>query len=301
MTVLSTIVSTMRPPFLLLVVSCLSLGIGFACYVGIQLSADVLSWIVVCGVSAHIAVNMLNEYVDCVSKLDFATRKTPFSGGSGALVQQPGSAKLVKYTGLLFVGITIGSGLLVIQYSPAAWLTLAVMGVVGIVIVVSYTPVLNRMPWLCLIAPGLGFGVLMTYGGFVAISGQHHTVMFTLALVPAMLTNNLLLINQFPDATADAQHGRKHVVTQYGYVFCAHIYLIQWLLTLALITGSVMLHALPLITLLGLLPLVFGWRIYHQALNFKGADSSFQTAMGQNVLMTLASPFILGVTLCVGA
>jgi len=34
--------------------------------------------------SAHIAVNTLNEYMDFKSGLDYETLKTPFAGGSGA-------------------------------------------------------------------------------------------------------------------------------------------------------------------------------------------------------------------------
>ena len=299
MSVLTTVVKTMRPPFLLLVVSCLTLSFGFVSYINIDGSILLFSLIAVCGLCAHIAVNMLNEYVDCTTKLDFSTERTPFSGGSGALVSQPDVAGLVKYIGIVFVMLTIASGLMVLQQSPQAWMSLFIMGLLGILIVVSYTPILNRFPWLCLMAPGLGFGILMSYGSYVAISGSHSTTMFLLALIPTLLTNNLLLLNQFPDADSDAKHGRNHVLIEYGYPFSARLYLVQWLLTIAVILTLTIAFELPWYILVCLLPMIPGIGIYRQARTFSKADKPFLAAMGQNVIMTLATPLLLGVALCV--
>ncbi len=41
--------------------------------------------------AAHGAVNALNEYADYRSGLDLRTARTPFSGGSGTLVDHPQS------------------------------------------------------------------------------------------------------------------------------------------------------------------------------------------------------------------
>ena len=299
MSVLSTVVKTMRPPFLLLVVSCLTLSFGFVNFLNIDGSWFLFSLIVVCGLCAHIAVNMLNEYVDCTSKLDFATNRTPFSGGSGALVNEPSVAGLVKYIGIAFVLLTIVSGIMVLRHSPEAWRSLFAMGVLGVVIMVSYTPVLNRYPWLCLVAPGLGFGVLMSYGSYVAVSGSHNLTMLLLALIPTLLTNNLLLLNQFPDAASDAEHGRNHVLIEYGYAFSARLYLAQWLLTILVVILTVVVFSLPWYSLVCLLPMLPGWRIYQQAKQFEQPDKGFVAAMGKNVMMTLATPLLLGVVLCV--
>lgn len=301
MSVLSTVVKTMRPPFLILVVSCLTLSFGFVTFLNIDGSRFLFSLIVICGLCAHIAVNMLNEYVDCKSKLDFATARTPFSGGSGALVSHPSVAGLVKYIGMVFVALTIASGLMVLSHTPDVWVSLFTMGILGMVIVVSYTPVLNRYPWLCLIAPGLGFGILMSYGSYVAISGSHSFTMFLLALIPTLLTNNLLLLNQFPDAASDAKHGRNHVLIEYGYQYSARLYAIQWLLTIIVIVATVGMFNLPWYGLFCLIPMFPGWRIYQQARQFERVDKPFLTAMGQNVVMTLATPLLLGVALCVAA
>ncbi len=111
--------------------------------------------------SAHISVNMLNEYHDFKSGLDFKTKKTPFCGGSGALPNNPEIANLVLLFGLLALFITLAIG---IYFITIIGTTILPIGLLGFVIIVTYTQWLNRMPLLCLIAPGLGFGLLMFVG-----------------------------------------------------------------------------------------------------------------------------------------
>ena len=45
------------------------------------------------------------------------------------------------------------------------------IGLLGLVLVVSYTPWITRHPLLCLVAPGLGFGPVMVLGTLVALTG----------------------------------------------------------------------------------------------------------------------------------
>ncbi|MFS1703995.1 prenyltransferase [Alteromonas sp. AMM-1] len=295
----AAVFQTMRPPFLLLVMSCLVQSLGMLTYLNIDWSWLLFSLVFVCGLSAHIAVNMLNEYHDCASQLDFNTSKTPFSGGSGALVLNPGALSAVKTVGWLFVFSTILSGLLILNMTKAQPANLVLMGIVGVAIIIAYTPVLNRYAWLCLIAPGVGFGVLMSYGSFVVLSGSHLWIAFILALVPSLLTNNLLLLNQFPDAQADAEHGRNHIVIKRGYRMAASVYFVQWqLAVLALVIGLWWL-SVPWYVFLAGLPLVFGLRIYALSKDYTATTPAFLAGMGQNVLMTLLTPVLLGVLLCV--
>ena len=50
---------------------------------------------------AHLAVNMLNEYFDFKSGLDFKTQRTPFSGGSGTLPANPHLARQALTTAIV--------------------------------------------------------------------------------------------------------------------------------------------------------------------------------------------------------
>ena len=77
------ILGPMRLPFLILTPACLLLGIGTAFWTGANIDQLSLVLIVIAGISAHISVNTFNEYFDFKSGLDFRTKRSPFSGGSG--------------------------------------------------------------------------------------------------------------------------------------------------------------------------------------------------------------------------
>ena len=154
---LKTLLQTFRPSFLIL--SLVSVFLGFSSAFATQASIDTLTVLVILigAVSAHISVNTFNEYVDYKSGLDFLTHKTAFSGGSGTLPQEPAMARTVLASGLLSLALTIAIGIFFLhQYGNQ----ILPVGLVGVLLIISYSPWLNRLPLLCLIAPGLGFGFL---------------------------------------------------------------------------------------------------------------------------------------------
>lgn len=289
----TTVLKTMRPPFLLLVFSCLSLPFGYSVAAHQNLSYPVLALIVTSALLAHISVNMLNEYMDYVSNLDRHTQRTPFSGGSGALMAAPERIHTVKRLAIVMLVLTMVSGLAILLIQSQQRGLLTALGVTGLAIVAGYTPWINRIPWLCLIAPGIGFGLIMGYGSFVALTGDTDLAMLALAAIPMLLVNNLLLLNQFPDAGADRRHGRRHLVITYGYTTAARVLMGQWLLVAAVIVGLVASGVVPRWggwSLLFLLPA--GW-IYTKARDYQAATPGFIRAMGLNVAITLLVPVVL--------
>ncbi|MEW9797793.1 prenyltransferase [Alteromonas sp. CYL-A6] len=290
----------MRPPFLLLVASCLSLPVAYAHYTGSDWSPLSLLLIVLASLSAHIAVNMLNEYQDFCSQLDIHTIKTPFSGGSGALIDAPGRLRTVWWTAWLFVSLTVICGLILIALQPGQSLMLSLLGLAGVGIVVTYTPYINRSPLLCLMAPGLGFGLIMGFGAYLALTGMADQTMLAVSVIPALLVNNLLLLNQFPDREADKQHGRRHAVVVYGYRGAAVIYALQWVVLIAMLFMLTTQGGLPLSLQLAALAGVPAAVIFMRALRFEETTPHFLTAMGMNVLLTLTLPVLLAVCLWAG-
>ncbi|GGW91274.1 prenyltransferase [Alteromonas halophila] len=292
----NTILQTMRSPFLLLVVSCLSLPLCYSIAADIRWSPVILTLIVASALLAHISVNMLNEYMDCDSDRQRGSSRTPFSGGSGALVAQPQRRDVVKHMALVMVGLTITGGLAIVMLQPAQTGLLVLLGLLGAGIVVTYTPWLNRLPWLCLLAPGTGFGLVMCFGSYVALTGRTDSAMLLLALIPMLLVNNLLLLNQFPDADIDRRHGRRHLVIVYGYRTAATVLCVQWCLAAAIIAGLVVRGTLPvpaLATLTFLLPALW---IAGKARHYHAPTPAFIRAMGLNVLITLLLPVALAVS-----
>ncbi|MCC2615350.1 prenyltransferase [Aestuariibacter halophilus] len=203
---LKTLLMTMRPPFLALTVSYLLLAVSLAVSQAQDIDLNLVGLVCVVALLAHIAVNVVNEVEDDHSGLDGLTERTPFSGGSGALQAHPEHAYAARVLAAACVVLLMVSGLSIVILKGTE---LLLMGAVGILIIVTYTRYLNRSPWLCWAAPGVGFAGLML-PGTVWVLGPEHILLSVFVAIPLFFqANNLLLLNQIPDRAADAQVGRR--------------------------------------------------------------------------------------------
>ncbi|MGD2112880.1 MAG: prenyltransferase, partial [Gammaproteobacteria bacterium] len=249
---LRPLLQSLRPAFLVLTPACVLLGCATA--VRTHEYIDPLQFLVVCvaALCAHISANTLNEYHDFTSGLDRETYKTAFSGGSGALPAHPELAGSVLVTGLLSLGVVLLAGAWFLYLRGPVLLP---AGLAGVVLIVTYTRWLNRSPWLCLVAPGLGFGVLMVTGTHFVLTGTLSTLPVTAALVPFFLVNNLLLLNQYPDIEADARAGRRHLPVVFGTAAANAVYGLSAAAAGAVLLLGVHREILPGMALLALVPL----------------------------------------------
>jgi 1,4-dihydroxy-2-naphthoate octaprenyltransferase len=252
--------------------------------------------VLVGAVLAHASVNLLNEYMDFKSGLDFKTLRTPFSGGSGALVADPAAAKGVLFLGVLTLSVVAVIGLYIVLERGVAILPI---GLLGLAVVAAYTPWINRNPWLCLIAPGTGIGPLMVGGTYVALTGHYASEPFVISLVPFFLVNNLLLLNQYPDVSVDREAGRNHAPIALGIGASNRIYLLFALLAGVSLVGGVATGALPVLGLTALAPLLLVLPVYTAMRRYRGDAGTLLTAMGLNVAASVLSPLLLAVALFV--
>ena len=160
----------MRLPFLILPPACVLLGISTAVWTQGRINPLYTILAFVGAIAAHISVNALNEYSDFRSGLDLNTRRTPFSGGSGTLPANPGMARTALIIGLVTAALAslIGIYFLVV-WGPA----LLPVGLLGLIVILTYTDLITRYPLLCLLAPGLGFGPLMVMGTDFVLTGEY--------------------------------------------------------------------------------------------------------------------------------
>ncbi len=287
MRLLSVLRDSARLPFLLLSVACLLLGLATVVATGITPDPTVLLQVLAGGLCAHISVNMLNEYADFRSGLDATTRRTPFSGGSGALPAHPGGARAVLLGGLLALGVTLAVGVSLLRLR-GGWLW--PIGLAGVGLVALYTPWITRRALLSLLAPGLGVGPLMVVGTHVALGGQHPGMAWLASWAPGCLASALLLLNQFPDREADRAVGRRNLVIVLGRPAAAH-----WVLGLHALAGAglgltVLLGGLPPACLWGLLPLLLSLPMARELLQHADTPARLLPAMALNVVVALATP-----------
>lgn len=284
---------TMRPPFLVLTPIVVLLGASSSATHADGWVFDLLL-IVIAALLAHISVNMLNEYQDYHSGIDLNTQRTPFSGGSGALPENPQSATAVLWGGIASLGLMGLIGLYFIQ--QAGWLVLA-YGVIGSLIIVLYTRVINRSPVLCLIAPGAGFGLLMVSGTQLVLQQQITEPGIYSALIVFFLVNNLLLLNQFPDIEADKNAGRFHALIAWGPKKAAQWYGMFLMAAAITLIIAIIQGAFPLWSAVALLPMIPGVLAWRGACSLGENIAQEPKLLAMNVVMNLATPAFLAGTL----
>jgi 1,4-dihydroxy-2-naphthoate octaprenyltransferase len=286
------IIGPMRVPFLILTPACVLVGIGTAAWSSSQINLLDVIIVLIGAIAAHVSVNAFNEYYDFKTGLDFRTQRTPFSGGSGTLPESPEASRYALATAWISftIAAVVGAYFIFTQ-----GLLLLPVGILGLILLIVYTVWLTRNPVLCLIAPGLGFGVLMVMGTHFALTGEYSWTSFIASLIPFFLVSNLLLINQFPDVEADKSVGRKHYPITIGRAKSAWIYVTFLLLVFTVIILGVLTNYLPTLSLLGFLGLPLA--IYTMIGAIRNAENIEKLVhiLSLNVLLTILTPIFFGI------
>jgi 1,4-dihydroxy-2-naphthoate octaprenyltransferase len=290
---LSGYLGVARAPFLVLPVT-LAMSGGAAS--AVDGPFDVVRWLLaLLGLtSLHVAVNVLNEWSDMRTGIDLATRRTPFSGGSGTLPERRlGSGQALAF-GILAAVIGLAIGLWFVRIVGGVMLPFLILG--GI-LVIGYTDVLARTAF-GEIAAGLGLGALPVSGFCLVQSGSVGATTLWASVPAFFMTFNLLLLNEFPDQEADRAGGRRNLVLLLGPRRAAWVYAVAALATPASIVLGVALEGLPAWALLGALPSV----ALVKPLAWAFGDVSKPVplpALGANVVWNLATNALLGTGLLI--
>ncbi|MGA9397365.1 MAG: prenyltransferase [Anaerolineaceae bacterium] len=298
MSKVALILGPMRPPFLILAPACALAGIGVAFW---RNDGQINWWFaVLCilgAIAAHISVNAINEYFDFKSGLDAKTKRTPFSGGSGTLPDNPEAAGMALGTGLVSLGIVTLIG---IYFAIQRGWQIVPLGLLGMLVIYIYTFWLLKFPFLSLISPGLGFGTLVVMGTDFVLTGSYSLAGLLVSLIPFFLVNNLLLLNQFPDVEADKSVQRRNYPITIGRKPSAVIFTIFNILAYVSIILGVTAFHFPYLSLLGLLTLVLAIPACQRALRYPDDIPNLMPSLGQNVLINILTPVLLAIGLFIG-
>jgi 1,4-dihydroxy-2-naphthoate octaprenyltransferase len=284
----------MRVPFLIVTPACVAVGVGTAYWQTGQVAWLQVLLVLIGAVASHICVNVFNEYFDFRSGLDAKTNPTPFSGGSGILPRNPELARPTLLLALSAMGVVALVGLYFVW--QRGWQLLP-LGILGMFLLVAYTIWLAYEPILCLVAPGLGFGVFMVMGTHFALTGTYTWTAFIASLVPTFLVSDLLLLNQFPDVEADRSVGRRSFPVTIGRRGSAMIYGLLLLLVYVAIAAGVAFGLLPAWSLLAIITAIPAWKAYQGARQNAENIPALISSMGLNVIVNLTAPVLLAVGL----
>lgn len=278
-----------RPHFLLLSVVLSLLGTSIAWYDGaFHLGHALLAFFGL--LLTHISVNVLNDYFDYKSGVDLATKRTPFSGGSGILPATLLTPRQVFWLGLgsFLLAIPIGIYFLVVK----GWLLFPLL-LVAAICVLFYTPLILKLKWPEW-APGIGLGVLPVLGAYF-VQTATYTLPAVVASIPSgILVHNLLLLNEFPDTEADSKVGRQTLPIALGKTKTSLIYSVLTIGVYLWIIGGVVTKQMPIFSLIALLTFPLAIKAMRGALKYDDA-SKLIPAMASNVLVVLLTQLLLGI------
>jgi len=283
-----------RVPFLALTLVLALLGAALAWYQTRLVGTDfnfgyaVLAFVGI--LLAHVSVNVLNEYFDFRSGVDFKTRRTPFSGGSGALPEGYINPKQALWLGVgslvviiplgVYFTLTVGWGLLPLLLVAAGCIIL-------------YTPLILKMGWPEW-APGVGLGSLPVLGAFFIQTGAYPAVAIIASIPSGILVHNLLLLNEFPDVEADRTANRRTMPIILGKRRAAWIYSALTGIVYLWIIGAVFAGQMPPFTLLGLLTLPLAVKAVRGSLNYDDMDQ-LVPGMASNVMVVLLTQLLIAI------
>jgi 1,4-dihydroxy-2-naphthoate octaprenyltransferase len=278
-----------RPQFLILSFILAFLGTSVAWYDG-----NINIWHALLGgvglVLTHASVNILNDYFDFRSGIDLATRRTPFSGGSGILPANLLTPRQVLWLGItaLVLAVPIGIYFIVIR----GWLLLPLL-LVAAFFILLYSPFILKRPWPEW-AAGAGLGALPILGMYFIQTGAYTSQAAIACIPPAFLVHNLLLLNEFPDVEADKIAHRKTVPITMGKNKAAVFYTIVNISVYVWIIAWVAAKVMPVWTLLALLTLPLAFKSIDSAIHHTNTPKLI-TGMAANVVTILLTQLLMAI------
>jgi 1,4-dihydroxy-2-naphthoate octaprenyltransferase len=234
---------------------------------------------------AHMSVDLINDYFDYKSGLDLDVKRTPFSGGTGVIVEGLLSPQAVYRAGILtlILGLIIG-----IYLSLLKGIMVLILTLFGALTIYLYSSHLANI--------GLGEffvtlkGMFVFLGSFYVMSQKILWEAMLIGLIYGLVSASILYSNQIPDIDADSKHGRKNLTVRLG-VGKLHLgYGIFIGLLYILIIISVIIGILPLLSLITLLGLIYHIKAYNGIKNKQNNNvipHLGQSVMGGRIIDTL--------------
>ncbi|MCK4273749.1 MAG: prenyltransferase [Dehalococcoidales bacterium] len=246
-------------------------------------------------VLTHASVNILNDYFDFRSGIDLATRRTPFSGGSGILPTNLLTPRQVLWMGIVAFVLAVPIGIYFIIAS--GWLLLPLL-LVAAFFILLYSPFIAKRPWPEW-AAGAGLGALPILGMYFAQTGAYTYTVVVACIPSALLVHNLLLLNELPDVEADQLANRKTMPIAIGKKKSAIFYSVVAIAVYVWIIAWVAAQVMPVWTLLALLTLPLTIRAINGAIHCDD-PSKFMPGMAANVMTVLATQLLIGIGFILG-
>jgi 1,4-dihydroxy-2-naphthoate octaprenyltransferase len=203
---------------------------------------------------AHAGTNVLNDYYDALNGTDARNirRLYPYTGGSRFIQNGLLSHTETASLGYALMLATMLGGLWLVLHSGKG---LIALGAAGLFIGWAYSAAPLRLNGRGLGEPCVFLGMLgITLGAYYVQHASFAVAPLVVGVPYALLTTNLLFINQFPDTEADAAAGKRHWVVRLGPRRARAVYPAVAALAALWLLLAIWRQQLPTTALLALLP-----------------------------------------------
>ena len=286
-----------RPAFLTASLMACLVGLAIAWHDGIAFDIPLALVTLLFAMLSQAGVNVLNDYYDALNGTDAQNteRIFPFTGGSRFIQNGVLTLEQTRNFGFALMACVAVAGLWLMARSAPQ---LMYVGLAGLFIGWAYSAPPFRLN-------SRGLGELCVTAGILAITVGSDFVQrkgfaaapFVAGLSYALLTTNLLYINQFPDRTADTAAGKLHWVARlevrharWGYVLIVSLSYV-WLLM------SVLLGWLPVLALIALLALPLSVQAARRLLRHAAQPQQLGDAIKLTIAAMMAHGALLSLAL----
>jgi 1,4-dihydroxy-2-naphthoate polyprenyltransferase len=285
-----------RPGFLVITAVACVLGVAVAAACGHGPNAWTALATVMLAVLMHAAANVINDYHDALNGADDANTQGlfPFTGGARLIQNRQVSIEDTHNLAKALLLVLIPCGLLLAVQTGGG---LIFLGLVGLLLGWGYSA-----PPLALMKRGLGELTVALTWGLVVIGAdyvqrrQFFVIPAAVAVSYALLVGNILVINGFPDAQADAQVGKRTLVVRMGTRGAAWVYFLFAMLAHAWLIAGVWLFIHPEPALWGLVSMPLS--LWAFVLLYKNADQPARLAPA--IVLTIAGAVLHGLAMSAG-
>ncbi len=203
----------------------------------------------------HAGANIANDYYDHISGNDWVNENpTPFSGGRRFIQQGILSPMETLAACLAALGVGSAIGLVIVLLTKSIFIL--ILGLAGLLGGYFYTAAPVRLGYRSAgeFVIALLFGLLPVYGAYYL----QRAIVDTIPIVPGVIVGILIflviLVNEFPDAAADAAVNKRTLVVRFGIPSGIRIYRIA--LVASYIIAAAAIFILPYMRFAGLLYLL---------------------------------------------
>jgi 1,4-dihydroxy-2-naphthoate octaprenyltransferase len=225
---LSTFFFACRPKFLTASAAPVLVGSALGYAVAPTFSATLFVLVLLSIMGLHAGANMANDYFDHTSENDWINKNpTPFSGGRRYIQQGILSPKATLLAALIALAAGAAIGLVIVLMTES--LFILILGLAGTLGGFFYTAGPVRLGYR-----GLGefiiavlFGLLPVYGSYYVQTAAFDMIVLLPGAIVGILVFLIILINEFPDAAADAAVGKRTLVVWFGVPASVWIYRIS--------------------------------------------------------------------------